>query len=315
MIERPDVNALMAGDLGEWLARQEGVREAAKAKSNNRYFLCAIILLPILGFVWFTPLGEFRFWITGLAAMGAFWWSNQPRAQAKKETKEGINAAIAAALGLEYLHDCEAGPGFERARAHRMFPSHDRAKFEDLWCGDVRGRGFSLHEVHLEERRGSGKNRRWVTVFRGPIITIGYARDFHGTTLLERSGRHQKFGFFGEKDELKVDGQILQKADMVHPDFEDAFTVYTTDQTEARYLVHPLYIEKLIALEQAFHGQKVRTLFRDSELTIVLETENMFESGSLDARRDREMVEMCVTQFMAMAELAESLNDETHPRH
>lgn len=50
---------------------------------------------------------------------------------------------------------------------------------------------------------------------------------------------------------------------MVHPDFEDAFTVFTTDQTEARYLVHPTYIERLIALENAFQGKDIKTLFKD----------------------------------------------------
>ena len=196
-------------------------------------------------------------------------------------------------------------------RIELLGPQHDRANFEDLWYGNLAGQAFTLHEAHLEDERGSGKNRHWVTVFRGPIITIGFARKFHGVTLLERSGRHKKFGLFGEKEELEMaDGTVLAIADMVHPDFEDAFTVFTTDQVEARYLVHPVYIERLIALEASFSGQNIRTLFRDGQLTVVLKTDNMFESGSLDARRDRDMVEMCVGQFMAMAGLATALNEE-----
>lgn len=299
----------MAGDLGAFLQGQVAVREDAKAKTRNRYFISAVVGLPILAFLWFTPLGDFRLFLTAAAGMGAFWWSRIPVNEAKKQTKSGINAAIAQALGLDYQHDCDAGHGFARAKLHKMFPSHDRSKFEDLWSGNMAGKPFTLHEAHLEEQRGSGKNKRWVTVFRGPVITIGFARSFHATTLLERSGRHRKFLFFGEKDELTVDGQVLQKADMVHPDFEDAFTVFTTDQTEARYLVHPTYIERLIALENAFKGKDIKTLFKDGELTIVLTSENMFESGSLDHNRDREMVETCVTQFMAMADLCAQLNE------
>ena len=83
----------------------------------------------------------------------------------------------------------------------------------------------------------------------------------------------------------------------------------TSDGVEARYLVHPTYVEKLIALENAFAGQKIRTLFAAGELTVVLEATNMFESGSLDARRDRELVEACVNQFMSMAELVGALNE------
>lgn len=309
MIERPDVDSLLAGDLGRWLERQAIVREEARRKSNNRYFWCAIGLLPVLSFLWFTPLGDLRVFITFAAITAASWWGYQPRHRAKQDTKHGINAAIAQALGIAYAHDFEPGTGFARAEAYHLLPDHDRSRFEDLWHGDLAGHAFTLHEAHLEERRGSGKNRRWVTVFRGPIITIGFARDFHGTTLVSRAGRHRRFGIFGEKDAIEVDGRPLDMVDMVHPEFEDAFTVYSSDQVEARYLVHPRYIERLIALENAFSGKNIRTLFKDRELTLVLSTENMFESGSLDASRDRAMVEKCVTQFMAMAELAAALNE------
>ncbi len=209
IIERPDVNALLAGDQGAFLQGQVAVREEAKAKTRNRYFICAVVGLPILAFLWFTPLGDFRIFLTAAAGMGAFWWSRIPINEAKKQTKSGINAAIAQALGLDYQHDCGAGQGFTRAKVHKMFPSHDRANFEDLWSGDMAGKPFTLHEAQLEERRGSGKNRRWVTVFRGPVITIGFSRSFHATTLLERSGRHRKFLFCGEKDELTVGGPSL----------------------------------------------------------------------------------------------------------
>ena len=310
MIERPNVDALMAGDLGRFLGQQVQVREAAKATRNSRYVWSVVILLPLISFLWFTPIGDFRFFISAFMVMGAVGWAQMPVMAAKKETKSGINTAIAAALGLDYRHDCDPGLGFERAKLHKMFPGHTRSGFEDLWSGEMAGHAFTLREAHLEERRGSGKNRRWVTVFRGPVITIAGAKNFYGTHLLERSGKHRKFLFFGEKDELKVGGQVLQRADMVHPDFEDAFTLFTTDQTEARYIVHPTYIEQLIAIEQAFGGQDIRTLFKDGELTIVLKTENMFESGSLDHSRDREMVELCTSQFMAMADLCAALNEQ-----
>ena len=70
-----------------------------------------------------------------------------------------------------------------------------------------------------------------------------------------------------------------------------------------------VYVERLIALEQAFAGKKIRTLFHSGELTVVLETEDMFESGSMNAARDRELVEKCVGQFLSMADLAATLNE------
>jgi len=313
VIERPDVDALLRGELGEWLNQQTVVREEAREKSNSRLVWSALIVLPLAGFVIGIPFGagDLKIWIIGAAVVATGWWVYAPRAKAIKQTKEGINSALARALGLDYQHDIEPGIGFMRAQNFSMVPSFQRSSFEDMWSGQIGTRRFTLHEAHLQQRRQSGKNTHYVTVFRGPVMTISCDRSFHGTTLVERAGKHKVFGFFGEKDSLSVDGRELQKVDMVHPDFEDEFTIYSTDQVEAHYLVHPTYVERMIALERAFSGKKIRTLFLDGELTVVLEAKNMFESGSMDAGRDREMIETCIEQFMSMANLAASLNEPT----
>lgn len=310
MIERPDVDALMAGDLGAWLQGQAQVREEARDKSNWRLVKSAFVVLPASALLLFGfDLGEFAAWLIGAMGIGAGVWIYAPRAKAVRQTKEGINAALARALGLEYSHDLEPGTGFIRATTFGMVPHFHRSTFEDLWSGELGGRAFTLHEADLKQRRQSDKNTRYVTVFRGPVMTIACDRQFHGTTLVERANKHRKFGFFGEKDSLEIADLDLTKVDMVHPGFEDEFSIYSTDQVEARYLVHPTYVERLIALEQAFSGKKIRALFHDREVTVVLEASNMFESGSLDARRDREMVDTCVAQFTSMADLAATLND------
>lgn len=310
MIERPDVDELLQGELGEWLEGQTLVREAAREKSNSRFVMSAFVVLPLAAFLLFGPdLGDLKLWLIGGVGALAGWWAYAPRAKAIKQTKEGINSALARALGLHYRHEIQPGDGFIRAQTFRMVPSFQRSSFEDMWSGTIGGRAFSLHEAHLQQKRSSGKNSRYVTVFRGPVMTIACDREFLGTTLVERAGKHKKFGFFGEKDSLEIEGRNLRKVDFVHPEFEDEFSIYSTDQVEAHYLVHPTYVERMIALERAFSGKKIRTLFYDGELTVVLETKNMFESGGMDAGRDREMIETCINQFMSMADLAGTLNE------
>lgn len=311
MIERPDVDALMAGELGQWLQGQALVRQEAAAKSNARFVKAAVVFFPLaIGLAALGWSAQLTMFILFFAAVGLGIWAYNPRAQAIQQTKEGINTALARALGLSFSSKSGETTGFLRASTFRMLPGYTRKSFEDLWSGEVGGRAFSLHEAHLEQKRSSGKSSHYVTVFRGPIMTIAAGRRFNGVTLVERSGKHQRFGFFGEKEELAVGGVTLARVDMVNPQFEDEFTIYSNDQVEARYLVHPTYVEKLIALEGAFAGRKIRTLFAEGELTVVLETVNMFESGNMDASRDRELVETCITQFISMAELAGSLNEE-----
>lgn len=310
MIERPDVNALLAGPLGGWLDRQAEVRAIAREKSNRRFTISAFVVLPTLAVLWFGPAwaGDLKLFGSIFALVGAAGWGYAPRAKAIRETKHGINRAIAESLGLSYAMEFEPGYGFELAERYAMVPGHDRSSFEDLWSGDIAGRPFTLHEAHLEQRRGSGKNRRWVTVFRGVILTIGFDRRFHGTTLVEHADRHRKL-FGGTKDSVTFDGHRLDCVDMVHPDFEDTFSVWSDDQVEARYLVHPRYVERLLEVERAFDGQDIRTLFTGGELTIAVESADMFESGSLDPADDRARIERTCDQFMSLVELAAALNE------
>lgn len=312
MIERPDVDRLLAGPLGEWLAQQTQVREAARRKSDRRYLIGAAIVVPLLAVLWLVLAPdwgfEFKIMATVFATAIAAVWGHAPRAKAIRETKRGINSAIAQALGLTYEMEFEPGHGFDLARRYALVPRFERSTFEDRWSGALDSHAFTLHEAHLEEKRGGGKNRRWVTVFRGAILTISFGRRFHGTTILERANKHRSW-FGGSKDAITLDGKQLGYVDMVNPEFSDTFSVWSDDQVEARYLVHPVYVERVIGVERAFNGDKVRTLFSGGELVIVIESENMFESGSMHAFEDRARVERCVDQFMTLVGLCEALNE------
>jgi hypothetical protein len=313
MIEKPDVDELLAGPLGLWLEQQAAVREEAKRKSNRRFMIASAILVPILGVFWIASMfgdwsGELKMFLSFAGLAGGGGWAYAPRAKAIKETKRGINNAIAEALGLTFSDDVVPSHGFELAKTYEMVPRFDRSSFEDMWSGDLAGRAFTLHEAHLEQRRSSGKRTHYVTVFRGAILTIEFDRQFHGTTLVERNKKHTKW-FGGSKDSVTFDGHRLDCADMVNPEFEDVFTVWSDDQVESRYLVHPRYIERLVEVERGFGGQNVRCLFKGGKLAVAIESGNMFESGSLDASQDRVRIQTCVNQFMSLVSLCEALNE------
>lgn len=314
MSEYPSAEKLMAGPLGQWLQSQVSVRDSAREKSNSRAWTAAIVLLPIFVFVFIlAPMSFELLLFFGFGGGTAAWyWSQGPKREAIKQVKTGINDAIAEALGLIYSHDVDESAGYDRAESFQLLPRHDRASFEDSWSGNYSGHAFTLHEAHLEERRGSGKHRRWVTVFQGSIIRIGFARQFYGTTLVSRAGQHKKLlGFGGRKDHVTLDDTRLDLVDMVHPDFEGAFDVYSTDQVEARYIVHPAYIERLIAIEDVFSGEDINSVFYSGELLITLNCGNLFESGSIDAGDDHHRVSETIEQFARLADLAQSLQQQS----
>lgn len=301
---------LLDGPLGGWLAEQATAREDAKKQSANRLFWVLLALIPLLVFGWmFVPLGiEFRLFIgAGLLTVGAT-WSQMPKQHAKTRVKVGINEAIARSLGLTYEHEFTPGDAFELAKTYRLVPGFDRSSFEDRWSGTLGDFPFELFEAKLEERRGSGKNRHWVTVFRGVILAVGFRRRFHGSTLVARDGKFRTL-FFTRKQAIKLNGEDLQSIALTDPRFEDTFDLWSSDPVEAHYLVHPNYVERLIALEQGFSGDDIRALFHGGQLVVALSAPDMFESGSINAEDDRARIEQTVAQFGKMADLAATLNE------
>jgi len=314
---RKPIEGLMQGGLEDWLAGQADMRDSAKKQATSRWTWGAAIAMPLLAFLWFGPASDiqFRLFVTLVAAALIGWWGYRPIEAAKQAIKIGINSAIAASYGVTYEHEVEPGAEFETARTYGLVPGFDRSGFEDRWFGTLEGHSFNLYETHLEERRGSGKNQRWVTVFRGPVIHMGFGRTFHSTTLLERAGKHRKWlGLGGASDHVSFGGHRLSRVDQVHPAFGDVFALFSDDQVEARVLVHPTYIEHLLKLESAFEAQELRALFTRGEVIIAVEADNMFESGSMEAADDRANAERAARQFGALAGLALAINQNERGR-
>lgn len=314
---RGPIDGLMQGGLEQWLAGQTDMREAARKQAASRFTWGTAIALPVLAFLWFGPALEtgLKLFITIAAGALVGWWGYRPIEAARRAIKIGINEAIAASFGVAYAHDVEPGPEFDAACTYGLLPGFDRSSFEDRWFGKLEGHAFNLYEAKLEEQRGSGKHRRWVTVFRGPIIHMAFGRQFQSTTLLERAGKHRKWlGLGGASDHVSFDGHRLERVDQVHPAFGETFALYSDDRVEARVLVHPSYVEHLLRLESAFEAQELRALFIRGEVIIAIETDNMFESGSMNPDEDRTRAERAARQFAALAGLALAINQNERGR-
>jgi len=162
-------------------------------------------------------------------------------------------------------------PAFEVLDNHNLMPSYHDQSFEDLVTGTRAGVEFSLVECKLTRQEGSGKNRRTVTKFQGVLVHLRYPKPFLGRTIIARS----KWWRMGNK----MKG--LEKVKLASAELDRAFTVYSNDQVEARYLITPDKMERMIKLEQFFEGGKLRGVFEGDHLTIALEADDQFEGGSI----------------------------------
>ncbi len=300
----------MAGDLGRWLTDQSGLRAEAKAKANKRQTIGIVAAMVVavgtlLFSHWNIGLALQLGFVTGAAGFG---WAELAKRPVIAKIKGGMNAAIAQAQGMQYSAAVTDDRNFEAAKTYGLLPSYDNKYLEDQWWGALDTLPFLLIEAKLTEERGSGKSRHTVTTFQGVLMSVAFNRAFHGVTLIERDGRHRGF-FGGEKDSITVNGVQLDRVPHVDPKFEDLFDVWSSDPVEGQYLVHPEYVERLVAVEAAFHGEQVRALFHHGELLIALEGGNRFESGSLEAGDDQRLLQQSCDQFAALEDLARRLNE------
>ncbi|ANP47742.1 DUF3137 domain-containing protein [Candidatus Viadribacter manganicus] len=201
----------------------------------------------------------------------------QPLAKVGQTLKRQYCSAIADAMDAAFTLSGFAPPAFERLCELGLVPGFSRSSFEDLFSGTYKSSPFALYEAHLEQRRTDSKGRtRYTTVFRGQLVRMHFPREFLGVTIVRRDAG--VFNIFGGG---KAAGKQLERVRLVDSRLERAFEVWGTDQVEARYLLHPVMMERLLELETKLHGKRLRCAFEGGDVLVAVEGGNLFEPGDL----------------------------------
>jgi len=125
--------------------------------------------------------------------------------------------------------------------------SPDRYKGDDYVEGTHDKTFFCFSELHTEEQISSGKDSRWETIFKGMFIIADFNKNFSGRTYVWSENKPQ-LNFLNKLFTSFASG--LEKVKLESPDFEKRFIVYSTDQVEARYILTPSFMERLVRLQQ-----------------------------------------------------------------
>jgi hypothetical protein len=306
MIDMPNADKLLSGPLGDWLQNQQQGRAQATAKIN-RIWTIACIACVALSFLIIFYTGHIQpvLFILVFGSIPVFWWTSKIRSDVVNGLKQEINGELAKALDVAYSLNVSEGEEFRLARGYELLPSYDDSYFQDEWQGTLNDTEFLMYEIKLTEEQGSGKSRRTVTVFEGIILRFRFGRPFLSATVVRRNSF--KITLFG--DSMEADGRKLERAKMVDPKFEEIFDVYTSDPVEGRYLVHPEYCERLLALENNFGASDIAALFLNGDMIVTCKAKDMFESASLDPSEDRKLIARTINQFASMQQLVKTLNE------
>lgn len=159
--------------------------------------------------------------------------------------------------------------------ASRLFEGEriDRFRGEDLVTGKHGLTQFRFSELRAERIEKSGKQTRRVTVFHGLFFVADFPKHFRGETLLlpDRAERH--LGAFGRAFQALGGGFGLRLVQLEDPAFERAFAVYSSDETEARYLLSPSLMQRILRFREN-SGAKLRLAFSAGRLCMALPLSN-----------------------------------------
>ncbi|MBS0385410.1 MAG: DUF3137 domain-containing protein [Proteobacteria bacterium] len=234
-----------------------------------------------------------------IAGVIAYAWAAGPLTAVGRRVKQSYCEGIAQAMGASYRMSDFAPPAFDRFEQWKLTPSYSRSHFEDWFSGGYKGSSYDLYEGRLEQRHTDSKGRTYYsTVFRGQLVRMHFPREFLGVTVVRRDmGIFNAFG-----------GQAgLEKVGLEDPKFEKAFEVWGSDQVEARYLLHPALMQRLLDLEARMKGEKLRCAFQGGDLLVAIEGGNRFEPGDLfkplnDPARARRIIDDVASVMRVMDE-------------
>jgi hypothetical protein len=115
------------------------------------------------------------------------------------------------------------------------------------------------------------------------LFFIGdFNKHFHGRTYVY-SERNPQIGFF-----TKLFSSFtwnLEKVKLESPEFENKFIVYSNDQVEARYILTPSFMERLLKLQELM-GDKTSYSFVDTKINVAIPINDALFEPSLFSKND-----------------------------
>ena len=274
----------------------ESKRRALFSKGlRNGAITAGIIILVSLFFI--QSLGFFLWIIIGLAIIIGITILNSQSGELCAYYKTHIVPPILNEVVPNVHYEPGMGISEETFCTCKLFPPPDRYSSEDFISGRVDKTDICFSEVHAEERHVSttknGTREYWTDIFRGFLFIADFHKDFSGRTILYRNSWF-KFRFGSEK-RVKLENST----------FENCFDVFSTDEIEARYILSPAMMERLVEMNNRL-GNNVTISFCHSNVYIAIpDSRNHFEASVWQPLTRRNLEE----EFQTVSDLVQIVDE------
>lgn len=213
---------------------------------------------------------------------GYLWASMSLSMKYARLYKDKVLPRLAASFGDLSYRQAHV-PDLARLKVECVFREFDASEADDEVFGTHRTLPLSIVELKLTH--GSGKSKR--TTFDGLLVTLALPRDTGAVTavVVDAGG----LGNFIDRQK----GQHRERVRLEDPRFEKVYEVYGTDQIASRALLHPAFMEKLLALGDLKDFERPQMLCAGKVMQIAMPKragKNLFEPPSFSkpaATRER----------------------------
>lgn len=212
----------------------------------------ALIILPVLGF------------LAGCILLGIF--ASQKGDFVKKFKREIVQKIIhfVNPSFAYYPDNCINEADYDKSGLFLQRTS--RYNGDDYIEGTLDKTTFCFSELHTQRKVDNGKTTSYETIFRGLFFIADFNKNFHGRTYAW-STRNRQLNFFNKI--FSSFAWNLEKVVLESPDFAERFVVYSNDQVEARYILTPSFMERLMRLQQLL-GDGTAVSFVDTNIYVAI---------------------------------------------
>jgi len=157
-----------------------------------------------------------------------------------------------------------------------IIPISTERKLDDHITGEYEGVRIEILEAEFITHR-KGKSKKPVHSFRGLFIHLSMNKQFSGKTILKAD----KGGIGNWLQDKTTKYENVKLEDIT---FEREFEVFGTDQIEARYLLTPAFMQRVVNLKNMFKGGngKFQVSFYDNHILIMIPSDPMFEIKKIE---------------------------------
>ncbi|WP_149208189.1 DUF3137 domain-containing protein [Flavobacterium johnsoniae] len=261
--------------------------EVDRKKIAETYQTCyilaglTILILIVSIFIRFPALGVFGCLVPLIIGIVMYFRIDDEAKKYKSAYKINVVGAALKSINETLAITPLSGlPEYEFVSSELFTTEPDRYKTQDLITGTTDKTSFWFAEVHAEYKTQTqtknGTRTEWHTIFEGIIFAADFNKNFNVSTVVRPKSFGASLGAWFSKNVFSFGNtEVVQ---LENTEFDNKFVTYSKNQIEARYILTPAMMERILELNKKC-DETISISFIHSKMYIAFPlSQNYFEA-------------------------------------